>query len=368
MKVCLVGCLPVELGGKVNGGIASHIYELYKSLKVQDIDVSIFSNGIEKSTCNDAISYISKLDQLVCAVFGVLRFRRCKIEGYSIKESLKILSDANRIVNIKKTSETIFHVHSLSNSAALSCEIAKVRYVVTDHAYWQGNKGKERIKDNIKNAKSIVAISNYSFYKIKQLDLGVNIEKINNPISKIDTRKKVKKNNEFKVYFNGISDGWNRKGLSRISSELQEILSIENIQLIIVSDYDSISKLKSENKSLADNKSLIILEPMTREKNLELLNSCDIYLAPSLSEGFSIAYLESVYLNVPVIGFSPNTEEINDLLGEEYCLGFDHENDNLKEKINKIKNRKEIKIDTNILLWESNIHRFINLYQNALKA
>ncbi|MDB2386265.1 glycosyltransferase, partial [Shewanella sp.] len=150
MKVCLIGCLPVELGGRVNGGIASHIYELYKNLKLQGVNVSIFSNEIEKPISKDVLSYNCKLQQIVYAVFGIVRFRTCKVKGYSIKESLKILADANRIASIKNLKETVFHVHSLNNTAAISCEIANVEYIVTDHAYWQGNKCKGLIKENVK--------------------------------------------------------------------------------------------------------------------------------------------------------------------------------------------------------------------------
>ncbi|ENC9555545.1 glycosyltransferase family 4 protein [Aeromonas dhakensis] len=366
MKVCIVGCLPVKFGGRVNGGIASHISDLYDNLKNKGFDVCIFSNSIDCANNSDVICYESVTHLLINSIRGMFKFNFFKINEHGFKARLKILADAFTLSEINKKGYSKFHVHSLNNSAAKSCEIAGLKYVVTDHAFWHGGTSISYIKENIDKAEKIIAISDFSRRKIISIGIdSLRIVKINNPIDKILTSKKEKPERIFRVYFNGISDGWERKGLSKISSELNDILGIENIELVIVSDNESIIKLKRENADIINSESLKIFGPLRRDENLSWLNSSDVFLSPSTSEGYSIAYLEAISLGVPVIGFEPNVKEINNILGREFCIGFDHYNDSIKESILEIKNRNEEKlVNVEQFYWEQNIDKFIALYRS----
>lgn len=366
-KVCVIGCLPEILGGIERGGIASHIGELYTNLKNVNIDVIVFYNDKIKNKEKEVLSYRNKIDILKNSILGFLKFGKVKSKNYSIKEKIKILADANKIFRLKDDGVDIFHVHSLHNLANKACEIANVKFVSTDHAFWHVEYNKEKIIENIKSS-TIIAISEISKEKIFALKGNNNIVKINNPINPIEfkLKNKNKNKNKFNVYFNGISDGWGRKGLSYISKEILDICSIDNIHITIVTDENSRNTLISINPWIVGSEKVTVSEPLSRYDNLLLLANSDVFLAPSLSEGFSIAYLESVMLSVPVIGFGPNIEEINSMLKTDFCIAFDHDNDSIYDKLLEIKNRDNIKINQKLFLWKNNIDKYIKVYEKVL--
>lgn len=368
MKICLVGSLPVELGGKVKGGIASHIGELAKHLTLKQHQVVLFANDVNHNVADNVISYDSQYEKIKCAVLGLLKFGLVSDTHYTFKQKIKILSDAYKLNTLSCQGLDVFHVHSLHNLAAKACEIAKINYVVSDHGFWQKSTPEGYVANNIKAANKIISISNISRDSILQLSVdSERVTKINNPIASIEYSKKVT-DSVFRVYFNGISDGWHRKGLSYISAVLPSILEIENIELTIVTDDASLEQLRNENPDLASYNNLKTSPVLTREENLQRLADSDLFLSPSLSEGFSIAYLESVMLGVPVLGFKSNVDEINDLLNIDFCVPFEHDIDNLVDKILYMKNRDKISgIDTGIFTWDSNINKYIFEYQNCIR-
>lgn len=77
----------------------------------------------------------------------------------------------------------------------------------------------------------------------------------------------------------------------------------KNIHLLLVgpNELDGLSKIRNDIKNLNIEKYVTIAGAMNDEEKLEAFVDSDVFVLPSPSEGMSIALLEALYMNLPVI-------------------------------------------------------------------
>ena len=374
MKILQVAPIPISKGGVEKGGVESHVSEL--SDKLSEVhQIYFFRNKITKLLSNNGAYYRNILDYIICFLLGIKYFIVVD-KVFKFKERFKIAADSHRMSKIiSEQGIDIVHVHGVHNHACYVCELLTVPYIVTDHGI--GHKeafdlNKALLTRNIAGCKSIIAISKDSYKNLLCLIDKDKIEMINNPIdlpdsNKIDTWENI--HFDFAL-FNGISDTWYRKGLSEIAKNIDSIMNtLKPLHLVIVCDEKNFNKLISKCLEKNNLERIHHYLPMERYRSLGLVKKARFNIAPSIKEGFSIAYLESIGLSTPVIGFYSNIEEMNELFGSKLNIPYEHGVSNLNELVKTMMlntNQRENFGDISILSWAKSIDKFNKIYSDSL--
>ncbi|CAH7079414.1 conserved hypothetical protein [Vibrio chagasii] len=380
MKVLHIGPIPIRKGGKSKGGVESHISQLASALDDVGVESLYFRNEVVKlQKGNDIFSYNNMLERILYCIIGLIRhiFSLHKLYPFKMK-ALKILADAIKIKRIsKRNSVDVVHVHGLHDTAIKSCEFAGLRCIATDHGIGHKTVFKDNIdlvRNNLSNVLIIIAISDFSYDNCLKLANENKISKINNPIdvsiNLIEEEKaKVISDSEYFI-FNGISEAWDRKGLKYIASEINDIFNHFNeLNFVCISEI-SIHEKFSTYVSEEFKSRVIYIEPLSRNENLKLVKNALFNLAPSQYEGFSLAYLESIIMGTPVLGFASNIKEMNKIFNVAFNVPFDFkQNKPILDSVIEVEfNARNacLGIDSELVSWGNNINRFICLYKRAV--
>lgn len=184
---------------------------------------------------------------------------------------------------------------------------------------------------------------------------------------------KNKPHNAFKIgYIGGLGKRKNISLLIQAFAELIKDKKYFNIKLIIGGS----GPQKQELEKLITNlkiKNKVELKGFIQEnKKNEFLSSLDLFVFPSLYEGFGLPILEAMACQVPVL--ASNISSMPEILDNN---GFLFENNNLDSLINKLKyiinNKNKLKIIAKKgykrsldFTWEASIKEHIKLYEKFL--
>ncbi|MEL0609335.1 glycosyltransferase [Vibrio echinoideorum] len=377
MKVLQVSPIPINRGGVEKGGVESHVSELSGKLLEEGGEVIFFRNSVTgyKGKKEDVFYYSSILSLIISALLGFLKYNSKLSINLPIGKKIKVMAYCHTLSKISSISRfDVAHIHGLHNLAGFACQILNIPHVFTDHGI--GHKqsfhnDRELITLNVSKSKIVIAISDESFKNV--LDVvgsEIKVKKINNPID-IDTNGVSECEFGFDyIIFNGISDTWVRKGLSKINDEIDDILSeIYPMKLLVVCEKKYFSRLLLDDSSRSNQ--LVHILPVSRDKMLSMVKGAKFNLAPSIKEGFSIAYLESIILGTPVIGFDSNILEMNLLFDTNLNQPFCNNDVNklapvVKAMNNEILEGSVLEIESNPLSWDYSIARFFEVYCKAV--
>ncbi|MEZ9852396.1 glycosyltransferase family 4 protein [Vibrio breoganii] len=381
MKVLHIGPIPIRKGGKLKGGVESHISQLSLALDDVDIDSLYFRNEVVNlQNSNDVFSYNNTFERILYCIIGAIiyMFELHKLFPFRMK-ALKVLSDAIKIKMIsRRNSVDVVHVHGLHDTAIKSCEFAGLACIATDHGI--GHKivfkdNIELVRNNLSNVSVIIAISDFSHENCLKLVNENKIFKINNPIDvsvnlKEEKKTKVIIDGEYFI-FNGISEAWDRKGLKYIANEINDIFDCyKDLKFVCISEKAIHEKFSTYVSGEFKNR-IIYVEPLSRNENLKLVQNALFNLAPSQYEGFSLAYLESIIMGTPVLGFASNITEMNKIFNVDFNVPFDFKlNKPILGSVTKVEfNARNacLRVDSELVSWKNNIHRFIDVYKRALE-
>ncbi|KIF50399.1 glycosyltransferase [Vibrio owensii] len=379
MNVLHVSPIPTVLGGVEKGGVESHVSELAQNLLFKGVNSYFFDNSLPLSNRtrtnigNNCFKY-STWFSFICFLFvGARYFSRLIEKEMPLKRKLRVIADCGSLSYFtRKNKISLVHVHGIHNIIATACEVIEIPFVITDHGI--GHKqvfdvDKGFLHRNICSAFKVISISDYSKSNVLQLVNDDKIVKINNPIT-INEVEKVNLDYEYAI-FNGISDTWVRKGLSRIAEEIEHIiLEMQDLYLVVVCNAEDYEKLMESVSNEYIRQKIKHQLPMDRQSMLSYVKGAKFNLAPSLKEGFSIGYLESILLGTPVIGFYSNICEMNDIFNVGYNIPVQPEEklgDKVRLMMQQLTHRDNFEIVSNPLSWENQINKFCELYLNAIK-
>lgn len=377
MNVLHVSPIPSSLGGFKKGGVESHVSELSRSLHIEGFNSYFFDNSLPNITRSkkepNCFEYLTWFSFFIFTFMGLQYSLKVFGKKLPLKRKLRIISDCGALrYFINKKEISVIHVHGIHNIICTACEILNVPFVITDHGI--GHKevfdfDKDFLRRNIRSAFKIISISDYSKSNVLQLVNEEKIVKINNPIT-IDGVEKVNLDYEYAI-FNGISETWVRKGLSRIAEEIEHIiLEMQDLYLVVVCNAEDYQKLMEFVSNEYIRQKIKHQLPMDRQSMLSYVKGAKFNLAPSLKEGFSIGYLESILLGTPVIGFYSNICEMNDIFNVGYNIPVQPEEklgDKVKLMMQQLTHRDNFEIVSNPLSWENQMNKFCELYLNAIK-
>lgn len=165
----------------------------------------------------------------------------------------------------------------------------------------------------LRNTNKLTALSNFLAERarrfgfkgeIKIIPNGVDINKfeIRNSKSEIEERKKIRQELELKesdVVLVTSSRLVKKNGVGDVILALTKLP--ENIKFIIFGEGELKESLKLLAKSLEVSERVIFKGYVSHENLPKYLKACDIFIRPSLSEGFGNSFIEAMACKIPVI-------------------------------------------------------------------
>jgi len=91
-----------------------------------------------------------------------------------------------------------------------------------------------------------------------------------------------------------------RKGLDYLLQAIAKI-QIPNIKVLLIGDGPEQNHLESLAVALGIRQQILFLGAVSDEKKFQYLSASDLFVLPSLHEGFGIVFLESMYCGLPII-------------------------------------------------------------------
>jgi glycosyltransferase involved in cell wall biosynthesis len=144
---------------------------------------------------------------------------------------------------------------------------------------------------------------------------GISTDQFNNLPEKGLFLKKNKYLNKKVIYLFLGRLNYKQKGLNLLIAAFQKLIKTnKNVHLLLVGpdELNSLSKIKNDIKNFNIEKYVTITGSMSDVEKLEVLVDSDVFVLPSPSEGMSIALLEALYMNLPVI--TTNGVGLNDVI------------------------------------------------------
>lgn len=213
--------------------------------------------------------------------------------------------------------------------------------------------------ESLKKSDLFLAISGYSKFECEE-HLGISPDKTVNISSAITSNfKKInisnnvleKIKNKFNItrkilMYSGATDvRKNHLGLINAFSLLP--LSIQQqYQLVFVGSIPPENKKKFEEYRdfcSLDEEDLIITSTVSDEELLYLYNVCDLFIFPSLHEGFGLPALEAMSCGAPII--ASNTSSLPEVVGRKDVLFDPADVTSIANKIEEVLNNKELMIE-----------------------
>lgn len=262
---------------------------------------------------------------------------------------------------IEKNKIDIFHIpqNGMSYSENIPCKVVSTIHDIIPYTLPEtvGKGYLKKFLSNmpkiIENSDAIITVSEFSkkdilkFFpgnddKIFVTHLAANEEffQMDKSICKNYLKEKYGIDFDFILYFGGFSKRKNIKFLIDSFSMIKN----KNVKLILG------GSLRSEGQNICEyvNKNnlqnLVIFPGFIENKDLPFFyNSSEIFVYPSLYEGFGLPPLEAMKCGVPVI--ASNSTSIPEILGENSLIINPHDNYALTKSINAILDNEMLKLD-----------------------
>lgn len=354
-----------------NDTIPYFVYELSKQL-TKSFDVSILAPsypGAKDFEVMDKMKvyrfhYLFKKYETLAGHGGILpvlkknKLNYFKVPFFLIGEYLALKK------LVKKINPNIIHAHWVIPQGLIASKIKNefgAEYVVTSHGSdLMGLKGFTQIKKEIlQNSNAITVVSNSLKKEVLNIDLSLNkkIQVIPMGVNTIlfNPNKKdlsIKKKNEidgpFLLFVGRIAP---EKGIDLLIEAMPEVIKNNSkIKLMIIGDGTLKEELKKRANQLGIQTNLIWMDWIDNKYLPKYYATADIFLGPSRTEGFGLAFVEAGLCGCWLIG--TKTGGIKDIIKNKkngFFINPENSNDlvekiilSLKLKKNKEKIRKTI--------------------------
>ncbi|MBI5748887.1 MAG: glycosyltransferase family 4 protein [Nitrospinae bacterium] len=346
-------------------GIARYTYNLIKNLS--DID-----------TKNEYVM-LSNHDRLIDFSSGYKNFKlvRCNTPLYSIQEQFKIPKI------LKREGADIYHSPTFSAPLYQQC---KTIMTVHDMIHLVFGKSIHRlyyryiVKTAMMKASSIITVSEYSKTDIVKY-LGIPKEKIYVTYNGIDEKFRPvhnktidnikKKYGIFSRYILFVGNQKPHKNVDNILKAFKMAMEKEglNHHLILVGVKNGYIKIAGEL-----DKRVIYINNHTDDDLVELYQSADLFLSPSLYEGFGLPMLEAMACGVPVV--TSNRTSIPEVTGNAAILADPENIQEIANAICKVLKDENLKSDlirkgleqAKMFSWKRMAEETLELYKRVYES
>ena len=200
----------------------------------------------------------------------------------------------------------------------------------------------------LKNSKKIFTVSNFSKNEILDVYKFVNpsdIEVIYNAVDKKFRQIKTKSKNKYILGLSSLNPRKNFVRLIKSFVELKKEINDKNLKLYLIGNISGNFKNNEILNLINNNKTDIkIFSLLDDEQIIELYSGAELFIYPSLYEGFGIPPLEAQACEIPVI--SSNVSSLPEVLSDSvlYCnpLSIKDIKDKMKQLLEDTNLRKEL--------------------------
>lgn len=294
----------------------------------------------------------------------------------SLNDLLRVLSILI-CIKINKIQFDIIHAHYAHPPgfvAVLLAKIMKKPVLITCHGSdiheyteinYTNKLRKQRVLYAIKNATHLITVSH--FLKRKIISLGINDEKIEviyngknkefYPRNKVEVRRKLGLPLDKKIILNvGVLTPI--KGTVYLINAFADLIKErDDLLLIIIGEGPLRSELENKARSLNLEQYVQFIGFVPNEELVFWFNAADLFVLPSLGEGFGIVIIEALSCGIPVV--ASNIGGIPEIINEDH-LGILVPPENTKElstgilqAINKKWNRNSLIERSKYYSWDN---------------
>ncbi len=133
------------------------------------------------------------------------------------------------------------------------------------------------------------------------------------------------------------------EAISKITANRKSLIVNRNLHFVLAGDGDLRSELEQQVKDLGLKDRVEFLGFVPEEKKFEVLSSFDIFVFPSLAEGFGIVLIEAMALGLPcVVSDLPVLKEVGDGAVSFFKVG---DSEDLAQKILKLVKDENLRRD-----------------------
>jgi len=181
----------------------------------------------------------------------------------------------------------------------------------------------------LKKSEHVFTVSENSKKDIVEI-FGINPEKISITYNAVDDDFRTKKKDEIEYLYDKYSIPADKqllmyvgnlkphKNLSRLIQAFAQLQNVKQYRLLLVGKAFTSTDLKSEEKALGISEYVIHTGMVEKEELVDLYNLADLFVFPSLYEGFGIPPLEAMACGTPVI--AANNSSIPEVVGAAAVL------------------------------------------------
>jgi len=282
----------------------------------------------------------------------------------------------------------IVHSHFIWSSGYVGMRIKEkyhVPFVVTGHGFdvyslpFKSKRWAKMIKEILNNADKVLTVSNKNKEILQKIGLIENICVIPNgynsniffQIEKDIARQKLGINKESKVLLT-IGGLVKVKGQRYLIEAVKELFATQpQILCYVIGGGPLEVKLRKLIKEVNLEKKIILLGHLPHEEINMWMNSCDVFVLPSLSESFGIVQLEAFACGKPVV--ATKNEGSRQVITSDN-LGFlcnieDPESlaETISKALEKKWNEKEIIKHAESFTWDNVLTKVQEIYNDLLK-
>ena len=307
-------------------------------------------------------------------------------KGYK-KLGEKHYKKVEEVIKRKNIKFDIVHAHFIWSSGYVGMKLKEkygVPFVVTGHGYdvyelpFRDKEWGGQIKKILSTADKIITVSRNNEKCIKKLDNKYNVHVIGNGYleskffnkEKEDCRKRLNLPRKSQIILNV-------GGLHKVKGQIYLIDAISilikngyNIKCYILGEGELKNTLKNKISKLGLSESVFLMGAIPHTDLVDWFNSADIFVLPSISEGFPLVQLESLACGVPIVA-SRNNGSIEVFTSEDYGLlcKIGDSND-LSEKIaialEKPWDKNKILQYAKNYTWENACSKVLEIYEDLL--
>jgi glycosyltransferase involved in cell wall biosynthesis len=166
-----------------------------------------------------------------------------------------------------------------------------------------------------------------------------------------------------------------RKNLLRLLSAFEKLKNkFKEYQLVIVGQIGWMTeKFFEKLKNLPENvkRDIILTGYIPREDMVFLYNGCELFIYPSLYEGFGIPVLEAMSCGVPVI--TSNVSSLPEVGGDACVYVNPYDEEDILYKMEKVLSSEELKNEMSkkglerakLFSWEKTAEKTLKVYKNT---
>lgn len=282
---------------------------------------------------------------------------------YGIKEQLKfpykkLRKEKPDVLHVPHYNVPIFYrgkmvvtIHDLTHLIYPEFLPNKFAYIYAKFMLWIAiKKSSEIITDSENTKKDILKFFNVNPNKIKVIYLGVGEEfrkKDKKDIKYLYKKYQIPENKKILMYVGNLKP---HKNLERLLEAYSQIENKEETCLLLVGKaFEKYDVLVNREKELKIQEQVIHTGIVTQEELVDLYNLADLFIFPSLYEGFGLPVLEALAVRVPVI--CSNTSSIPEV-GKDLVDYFNpYDITDMKVKIEKALENKKTFEDPKIKNW-----------------